>query len=164
MTIFDMIIPCKALHWGFGQGPFNGFGKFQQKTKLKALGAWLPLWCITSSKYPQEESRLETLWTFSQFSAKGLREIRWQEIYQKRESFPRTDWDCIIGTEGWKFGQGKCLVLLSPPPNHQAFLLLINIVLQILWTFNFYDVNRDGCISRDEMMKVWVGTKWWRYE
>ena len=25
---------------------------------------------------------------------------------------------------------------------------------QIIWTFNFYDVNRDGCISRDEMMKV----------
>jgi len=25
---------------------------------------------------------------------------------------------------------------------------------KILWTFNFYDVNRDGCISRDEMMKV----------
>ena len=26
--------------------------------------------------------------------------------------------------------------------------------IQIIWTFNFYDVNRDGCISRDEMMKV----------
>jgi len=25
---------------------------------------------------------------------------------------------------------------------------------KILWTFHFYDVNRDGCISRDEMMKV----------
>jgi len=25
---------------------------------------------------------------------------------------------------------------------------------KIIWTFNFYDVNRDGCISRDEMMKV----------
>ena len=34
------------------------------------------------------------------------------------------------------------------------FSILTTIVLQILWTFNFYDVNRDGCISRDEMMKV----------
>ena len=25
---------------------------------------------------------------------------------------------------------------------------------KILWTFQFYDVNSDGCISRDEMMKV----------
>jgi len=25
---------------------------------------------------------------------------------------------------------------------------------KILWTFQFYDVNMDGCISRDEMMKV----------
>jgi Ca2+-binding EF-hand superfamily protein len=25
---------------------------------------------------------------------------------------------------------------------------------KILWTFHFYDVNSDGCISRDEMMKV----------
>ena len=25
---------------------------------------------------------------------------------------------------------------------------------KILWTFQFYDVNSDGCISRDEMIKV----------
>ena len=27
---------------------------------------------------------------------------------------------------------------------------------KMLWTFHFYDVNSDGCISRDEMMKVVV--------
>ena len=25
---------------------------------------------------------------------------------------------------------------------------------KILWSFQFYDVNRDGIISRDEMIKV----------
>ena len=34
----------------------------------------------------------------------------------------------------------------------------------ILWSFQFYDVNRDGIISRDEMIKViqdfYIGTTW----
>ena len=30
---------------------------------------------------------------------------------------------------------------------------------RILWSFEFYDVNRDGVISRDEMMKVSISCK-----
>ena len=26
---------------------------------------------------------------------------------------------------------------------------------KILWSFRFYDINKDGIISRDEMIKVW---------
>ena len=79
-----------------------------------------------TSKYPQEGLHLETSWTFSPFSAKDLREIRWQMFL----SFSKKDLLCKvfgqigigIGTEGWKFGQGKFLVLLSPRQSRQAFL------------------------------------------
>ena len=32
---------------------------------------------------------------------------------------------------------------------------------RILWSFEFYDVNRDGVISRDEMMKVSINYIIW---
>ena len=30
---------------------------------------------------------------------------------------------------------------------------------KILWSFKFYDINKDGIISRDEMIKVTVATQ-----
>ena len=58
----------------------------------------------------------------------------------------------VLAQKEGKFHKRKSLDQLLSPQSHKA--LYTNIVLQILWTFNFYDVNRDGCISRDEMMKV----------
>ena len=27
---------------------------------------------------------------------------------------------------------------------------------KLMWTFTFYDVDHDGVISREEMLKVWI--------
>ena len=39
-----------------------------------------------------------------------------------------------------------------------SFLARGSTLDKILWSFQFYDINRDGVISRDEMMKVGLKT------
>ena len=32
---------------------------------------------------------------------------------------------------------------------------------KLMWTFTFYDVDHDGVISREEMLKVWVDLRFY---
>ena len=80
-------------------------------------------------------------------------EETFKEVYQK--IFPLGDSSKYAGLVFKSIDQNKTgAVTFGQFLDFLSLLSKGSVEEKILWTFTFYDVNKDGFISRDEMLKV----------
>ena len=85
-------------------------------------------------------------------------EETFKEVYQK--IFPLGDSSKYAGLVFKSIDQNKTgTVTFGQFLDFLSLLSKGSVEEKILWTFTFYDVNKDGFISRDEMLKVTIKTR-----